>query len=146
MKLPCTLTWMPQELYFTCSHITLQVYRIRLFKPDIPAPDIGDPVTRPRETIILPDTASDRDVYYFPPADHNNKACVIVGSGSLPMGFIPGSSETPPIGCFLDEQKDLGGWIRSQDHEDIPANSGTGRLVRPLEAFDAEDDCDCKKP
>jgi hypothetical protein len=94
-------------------------------------------VLKPRDTILLPDTALERDVYYFPPANTSAVAKIILGS----YYFMPPS---PPVGCFVHDQKDIGGWIKSIDHVEILENRGVAQLGRPLEKFDPEEDCDCE--
>jgi len=132
-NLPFTLTWRPKVLYFTRREVTLQVFQIHLFNPDkesIPS------VTVPREMIILPDTAVGRDVYYFPPADGSAMARIILGSD-------PSRTNSPPIGCFVHEQRDIGAWVKSGDHTDIREKC-VGQFSRPMEKFDPEEDCDCE--
>ncbi|KAF8532084.1 hypothetical protein JB92DRAFT_3104133 [Gautieria morchelliformis] len=167
-ELPYTLTWMPTELYFTCSSKVLRVYRIRLFKnPDRLDKTWGEhDVLMPKRTIFLPGTASQRKVYYFPPVVGSTKARVIVGSevraydvemdenlfggqhDNIPRG-VPeqvdalGVDLSPPIGCYLDETDDFGGWANSNNCLDIPEALGIGKLDRRRERFDYEDDCDC---
>ena len=134
--LPFKLTWRPKVLYLTCRHVTLQVYQIHLFNPDTTKKEMPS-VTKPREIIILPNTAVERDVYYFPPADETEMGRIIVGGD-------PSVTNSPPIGCFVHEQGDLGGWINSSGCQDIPDKRGVGQFTRPLEKFDPEEDCDCE--
>ncbi|KAI5116473.1 hypothetical protein M0805_001636 [Coniferiporia weirii] len=148
-KLPFTLTWMPRELYFTCSDIVLKVYRISLFDSEGTVPGDKNSVLRPREIICLPNSAQEREVYFFPPADGDKTARIIIGS-EVSAGGDTEFEETggvrlnlsPPIGCILHEKNDLGGWISSSDHSDSPKKEGVGRLDRPLEKFNPEEDCD----
>ncbi|KAF8522855.1 hypothetical protein JB92DRAFT_2886428 [Gautieria morchelliformis] len=168
-ELPYTLTWMPTELYFTCSSEVLRVYRIRLFKnPDRLDKTWGEyDVLMPKRTIFLPGTASQRKVYYFPPAVGSTQARVIIGSEvraydvemdenlfggqhdnnprCVPKKVdAPGVDLSPPIGCYLDETDDFGGWGNSHNCLDIPEALGIGKLDRRREKFDYDDDCDCK--
>lgn len=135
-NLPFTLTWTPRELYFTRRDVTLQVYRILLFNSKSVAVGSKFPVMKPQGVILLPDTALERNVYYFPPTNTSSVARVIVGSHLLPP--------SPPVCCLLHEQNDLGGWIQISDNVDIPGDRGVAQLGRPLEKFDPEEDCDCE--
>lgn len=49
---------------------------------------------------------------------------------------------TPPIGFYLDEEKDFGGWGISVAAVEIKNRYRDGHLTRKMEHFDAEDDCD----
>ena len=132
-ELPVTLTWTPKVLYLTSRHVTLQVHQVHLFNSNKTTKGLC--VTRPREVIVLPDTAVERDVYYFPPADGSANAQIIIGSESS-------VTNSPPIGCFVHHEKDLGGWSECQD---IPKKRGFGQFTRPLEKFNPEEDCDCEQ-
>lgn len=164
--LPYTLTWTPDELYFTCSADILQVYRIRLFNHSDKLDKTGGElnVLMPKENVFLPRTACQREVYYFPPFKGCTVARVIVGSeGRVPdentnekgekKGEVQGAPNcvvwlegnlSPPTGCYLDETEDLGGWLDAKDRLNIPEALGIGRLDRRLEKFDYDDDCDCE--
>ncbi|KAG1840607.1 P-loop containing nucleoside triphosphate hydrolase protein [Suillus subalutaceus] len=50
----------------------------------------------------------------------------------------------PPIGCYLDEDSILGGWIDSHARADILQDHGVGHLdpYMPMESFNPDDDCD----
>ncbi|KAJ7492169.1 hypothetical protein FB451DRAFT_519336 [Mycena latifolia] len=168
-NLPFTLTWMPTELYFTCSDYVLTVFRIPLFSASKGSAGKECPVLVPRKPIFLPQTAESRPVYYFPPDDDDDDdraICrVIIGSetrarvtnaisvddqffGSRKdsisaahvFGLLGGLS--PPVGCYLNEQVDLGGWGKSFACSHLPTDLGIGQLDRRLEKFDPEDDCD----
>ena len=167
-RLPFTLTWTPEELYLTCSDITLKVYRIRLFpiSPDETTMPRGLGVLVPQKAIFLPNTARRREVYYFPPGAGNTDARVIIGSEARARQaqstdakdkFFGIQTEASlcatddvfglrgtlslPIGCYLKEV-DLGGWTKSNDLSEIPQDLGIGRLDRRLERFNPDDDCD----
>jgi hypothetical protein len=135
LKLPYTLTWRPEIVYLTCRSVTLQVYKIPLFgegEGRLPC------AMRPKDIIVLPDTATDRDVYYFPPADRTRSSmgCIIIASDSS-------QHYSPTIGCFVHEEKDLGGWISSSECDQTEKKSA-GQLTRPMEKFDPQEDCDCE--
>ena len=49
-----------------------------------------------------------------------------------------------PIGCYINEQIDIAGWVNSEDQTTIPGDLGIGKLDCPLEKFNPEDDCDCR--
>jgi hypothetical protein len=51
---------------------------------------------------------------------------------------------SPPVGCYLDEKEDLGGWGKSEDISNIPEDLGIGKLDQRREKFDPDDDCDCE--
>ena len=164
--LPYTLTWTADGLYFTCSAETLRVYRIRLFNNiNILDKTWGEySVLMPRETMFLPRTASQREVYYFPPPKGSTVARIIVGSeargqdkdakekrgeqedtspSNVPNGVVGLEGNlSPPVGCYLDEAEDLGGWWDAKDRLNIPQALGIGRLDRRREKFDYDDDCD----
>ncbi|KAJ6543109.1 hypothetical protein B0H19DRAFT_957631, partial [Mycena capillaripes] len=165
-KLPCTLTWTATELYFTRSGKTLSVFRIPLFGSDRnESPEMERHVLVPRKPIFLPHTAENRDVYYFPPDGDSTICRVIIGSetrgrkvnetevadqffaahGDSSGKYVFGlqSRLAPPVGCYLDEQTDLGGWRKSDKRSELPGDLGIGQLDQRLEKFDPEDDCDC---
>lgn len=150
-KLPYTLSWTPKHVYLTCRGSALQVYRIRLFNSTTGQ---ASAVTSPREPIFLPCSAEQRDVYYFPPTDGGVIGRIIVGSespsnnlNSLHLVAVDENSNlSPPVGCFMNEEEDLGGWIASTGLSKMPGNRGVGRLDRPLEQFNPEDDCDRECP
>lgn len=137
-KLPYTLTWRPEVVYLTCRSVTLQVYKIPLFGKG----EGGLPCAmKPKEIIVLPDTATERDVYYFPPAE-TTRNC----TGRIIIGSDPSQHYSPPIGCFVHEGKDLGGWISPSECVDRTEKQGACQLTRPTEKFDPEEDCDCEYP
>ena len=57
---------------------------------------------------------------------------------------VQGLPETvsPPIGFYVDVEKDLGGWGASNAEEDIDKDKDKGQLKQKMEIFSAEDDCD----
>ncbi|KAL0959730.1 hypothetical protein HGRIS_011421 [Hohenbuehelia grisea] len=56
--------------------------------------------------------------------------------------FSLGEVLHPPVGCYVKEQDDLGGWGRSIEAEDVVSYRDSGCLSRHLEKFDPSDDCD----
>ncbi|KAJ7492122.1 hypothetical protein FB451DRAFT_1217062 [Mycena latifolia] len=163
-KLPYTLTWTPTDLYFTRSDKALKVFRISLFNTKKVSPVQEHPVLVPRKPIFLPESAQKRRVYYFPPVDKSSAATVIIGSETRGHTTeltgvddqLPGRSKdaliysikhvfgllSPPVGCYLREETDLGGWSKSHDRSELPDDLGIGQLDHRLEKFDPEDDCD----
>ncbi|KAL5043901.1 hypothetical protein BDW71DRAFT_209886 [Aspergillus fruticulosus] len=51
-------------------------------------------------------------------------------------------SVSMPVGFYIPSEKDFGGWIRSDDIVDVPADRGVGQLDSKVERFDVEEDCD----
>jgi hypothetical protein len=164
-RLPFTLTWTPDELYITCSDVTLRVFRIRLFRASAEKNILTlshDPdVLVPQKVIFLPNTAMRREVYYFPPGAGNADSRVVIGSetrstaddkvlGLRTEATMLCATEdviglrgtlSLPIGCYLKES-DLGGWTKSKDLSELPQDLGIGKLDRRLERFNPDDDCD----
>ncbi|KAF8521950.1 hypothetical protein BU17DRAFT_45376 [Hysterangium stoloniferum] len=171
-RLPFTLTWTSDELYLTCSHSTLRVYRIRLFQSHTvnhPGPtnmDKGDGALVLQKTIFLPNTASRREVHYFPPRVGSTAVQIIIGSETTTKEpllkaadnrFFGFEDETalcatdnviglkgilsPPIGCYF-KPTDTGGWINANNLSEMPTDLGIGKLDQRLERFNPDDDCD----
>jgi hypothetical protein len=169
-KLPYTLTWTPRHLYFTRSDSTLKVSRISLFNIEKTSASLQieeHPVLVPRKPIFLPESAGKRQVYYFPPTGESPTSTVIVGSETSGRETqvtgvedqVPGSGLrnrdlivysikqvfgqlSPPVGCYLHQETDLGGWSKSHERSALPDDLGIGQLDRRLEKFDPDDDCD----
>lgn len=131
-KLPFTFTWTPEYLYFSTTDYQLNVYEVRLF-----AGNANESlVTKPRLPVMLPLSASGRQIHYLPPQDGDPRAIVLMGSypgdGSTRIELKSlsadahshdiGSYDTrqvmfyhcPPIGFYLDEEQDMGGWGLSE--------------------------------
>lgn len=168
-RLPFTLTWTAEELYFTVSDVTLRVSRIRLFKDTSLTGETRDTrdVLVPQKTTFLPNTARRRQVHFYPQGLGNLDARVIIGSESRPRNensilsdakFFGVQTEegdscatadvhglrgmlSPPVGCYLTDS-DIGHWVNSKTVTEIPADLGIGRMDRKLEIFNPEDDCD----
>lgn len=141
-RLPFKLTWTPEYLYMTQSHITLRVFRVALFPPKKQDASFRA-VMRPTETILLPESAERRQVHFIPPGKSGQRVRVVIASIIKNGASYALLERTPaPVGCYLDEQADLGGWTDSDYPVDIPRRRGGGRLEQPLEKFDPEEDCD----
>ncbi|KAK3389894.1 hypothetical protein B0H63DRAFT_464493 [Podospora didyma] len=169
-KLPITFTWQPEHVFFSVTGCRLNVYRVSLFKPppgaNIPA------VVVPRLSVMLPLSAIGRQVHYIPPKSPNStRGVVLMGSYGghttvqlkarsanprhLGMGDQQGRDALPypcpPIGFYVDEERNLGGWVPAKiEVDDAVVNAGreqeerlsNGRLVRKVEYFDWDDDVD----
>lgn len=148
--LPYTLTWTDQVLYFVTRDTKLNVIRIPLFRP---AKDGNQTVVcYPRNDVHLPRSATMRDVHYRPPREGVRKGMeglgtVIIGSySSRPAQgmLVLRHAVSPPIGVYISEQHDLGGWICKADAADAKQRHNTtgGRLQGKFEHFDRKEDCD----
>ena len=150
--LPYTLTWTDQNLYFVKRDIKLNVIRIPLFRPAKTGSQ--SVVCYARNDVHLPRTAAMRDVHYFPPSQEGVKrgmaglGTVIIGSySSLPAQgmLVPRHAVSSPIGVYVSEQDDLGGWICKADVTTDTKqrhNNAGGRLQGKFEQFDLKEDCD----
>ncbi|KAG2096525.1 uncharacterized protein F5147DRAFT_716462 [Suillus discolor] len=172
-KMPFTLTWTSKDLYFSCSRKLLQVYRIPLFgSTEEKGKEDQQPVWKPRKPFFLPHSASNRAVYYFPPAENKSgkeqlPARMLIGSDFTALNDIePNEAEEdydillvervidhsvgrrgefhPPIGCYVDEDTNLGGWVDSHARANILQDRGVGHFDMPAERFNSDDDCDCE--
>ncbi|KAJ7349860.1 hypothetical protein DFH08DRAFT_742347 [Mycena albidolilacea] len=161
---PYTLTWTPTELYFTCSDEILQVKRISLFDIGKLATAREHLVLMPRKPVFLPESAGRRKVYFFPPLGDRTAAMVVLGSEtrgaatrliSVDDQLSGGRRDvsmyeikytlglrSPPLGCYLREETDFGGWTKCYDLSKLPEDLGIAQLDRRIEKFDPEDDCD----
>ena len=167
-RLPFTLTWTAEELYFTVSDVVLKVSRIRLFKDTSFIGETGEnrDVLVPQKTTFLPNTARRRPVHFYPQGSGLN-ARVIIESESKTRNEYSAATDTkffglqseegnvcattvvhglrgmlsPPIGCYLTEN-DIGNWAHSKTVTEIPEDLGIGKMDRKLEIFNPEDDCD----
>ncbi|KAG6906977.1 hypothetical protein DXG01_011142 [Tephrocybe rancida] len=137
-NLPFTLTWSERMLYVTERSLTLKIYRISLFA-EKSADESVYPIFRPEKTIAMPGTSLRRNVHFFPSSQEGNDcARLILGPHSVYPRHLP------PIGCFLNEEIDLGGWVRSAGTQHVPDAQGDGQLIRPMERFNPEEDCDLR--
>ena len=160
-KTPCRLTWAPNELYISSSidYNQLTIFRIGLFKPLEEANIKSSLVLIPNLPTFLPDSARARGVRYFPPRTRGACATVFIGSRSITLsdrqkyrglGLVSDDKKdqrlpialSPPIGFYLMEDVDLGGWATSCVVVNPKDDPSDGILLRRKERFDAEDDCD----
>lgn len=170
-KLPFTFTWTSKDLYFSCSGKSLQVYRIPLFSTTEEKTEDQQPVWTPKKPFFLPYSAINRAVHYLPPAVNKSgkeqlPARIIIGSGFTALKDIePNEAEEeygallvkrviehsfrggefyPPVGCHVDEDTNLGGWVDSHARANILQDRGVGHLDPriPVEHFNPDDDCD----
>ncbi len=155
---PYTLTWMPRDLYFTCSKTPLKVYRVALFNPNKGISEGSAPSALVlKEPIILPETARERKVHFFPSDSDCSPSRIIIGSKTksedmrdmlrqhiIKVGYdgFTGDTPSPPIGCYVSKS-DVGEWVESTDRSTIADDLGVGRFDRLKEKFNPEDDCDC---
>lgn len=148
--LPYTLTWTNQFLYFVKRDTKLNVIRIPLFRPA--KTGYQSVVCYARNDVHLPRTAAMRDVHYYPPQEGVKRGMaglgsVIIGSySSMPAQgmLVPRDAVSLPIGVYVSEQDDLGGWICKADVIDTKQrhNNAGGRLQGKFEQFDLKEDCD----
>lgn len=164
-RMPVEVTWTPKEVHLSSSSDTnqLTLFRVDLFPP---AKDIVNheysAVSVPKLPILLPASARSRSVHYYPPQPNSKDALILVGSwackpdaeddkdkttpedGRGDFDTVRGLPETvsPPIGFYVDVDKDLGGWGASNAEEEIDKDKDKGQLKQKMEIFAAEDDCD----
>jgi hypothetical protein len=159
-KLPFIFTWTPDHLYFSISGNRLNVFRIELFNP---APSVP-PVSVPQLSVMLPLSASCRQVHYLPRGDSGGRGIVLIGSYGghsrvqlkhrsvkavrLGMGDCLNKDlldyPCPPVGFYIEEERDLGGWgaISKESVVDSRERFRDGKLVRKIESFNWRDDVD----
>jgi hypothetical protein len=151
-SLPYTFTWTPKELYVTTRGETLNVCRIPLFRQTLD--NSVSSICYGQKEIFLPRTAASRNVYYFPPPQgakrgKEDQATVIIGShSSIPSQglVVPKYQASLPIGFYLSENSDLGGWGCRAAPKELGGrkkeNRAGGRLQGKFEKFDLTEDCD----
>ncbi|EKM58423.1 uncharacterized protein PHACADRAFT_207247 [Phanerochaete carnosa HHB-10118-sp] len=142
-RLPCTLTWTNDHVYVTWSGLTLVVYRIPLFHQQ--ARDVSNldmEVRHPKETILLPASAKNRDVFFFP-AEATPFAQVIIGGPVIREKVaVPSAGDlTTPLGCLLHPEDHLGGWLTAENAAKKSRYREAGQFNVPLEQFDPDVDC-----
>ena len=163
--MPVEVTWSPKEVYLSSSS---ESNRLTLFRVDLfpLAKDDADPehnvVSVPKLPILLPASAQSRTVQYYPPQSNGTHALILIGSlapkpdaddderepaqedVSNEVDTVQGLPEpvSPPIGFYVDVEKDLGGWGASNAEEEIDKDKDKGQLKQKMEIFSAEDDCD----
>lgn len=165
-RMPVEVTWAEKEVYLSNSSDSnlLTLLRVELFPP------VKDPVSAdynavsvPKLPILLPESARSRSVHYYPPQPDTTHALIIIGSWACKSDSddkitnrkspddalnendtTQGLPETvsPPIGFYVDVEKDLGGWGASNAEEEIDKDKDKGQLKQKMEIFAAEDDCD----
>ena len=162
-RMPVEITWAEKEVYLSSSSDSnlLTLLRVNLFPPvkESTAADYNA-VSVPKLPILLPESARSRSVHYYPPQANTTHALILIGSWaskpdsdnekSTPQDdreeydTIQGLPETvsPPIGFYVDVEKDLGGWGASNAEEEIDKDADKGQLKQKMEIFAAEDDCD----
>ncbi|KDN63409.1 hypothetical protein CSUB01_11577 [Colletotrichum sublineola] len=141
-KLPFTFVWSSDHLFFTVSGTRLNVFRIFLLKP--PSSISHSIATTPKLPVMLPLSASGRQVFYLPPqAGEGSEASggrgiVLIGSYAAlyhrvqlhhrsirvelqGMGNVVHKElldyASPAVGFYVDEEKDLGGWDKIDGEE-----------------------------
>ena len=162
-RMPIEITWVEKEVYLSSSSELnlLTLLRVDLFPPakESAAADYNA-VSVPKLPILLPESARSRSVHYYPPQPKTTLALILIGSfaskpdsnndkstredGPEEYDTIQGLPETvfPPIGFYVDVEKDLGGWGASNAEEEIDKDADKGQLKQKMEIFAAEDDCD----
>lgn len=162
-KLPVTFTWTEDNVYLTMNvHCRLRVFRIALLRR---AGDQNRPsaplVSVPREATMLPLSAMNRQVQYFPAAGSARRqglgaGLVLMGSQDGKTGVRLQSSDagccdpdpslamhpSAPMGFWVHEERDFGGWVPCDAEEKVENGFRDGRLTRKMERFNADDDCD----
>lgn len=165
-RMPVEVTWAEPQVYLSRSsgfnHLVL--LRVELFPPPKTPGEDMDLVTVPKLPIILPESARSRTVQYFPPNQRSRPhGLVLIGSWAAsqtgadeqlatkdaaaaahewdPVQGLPGAV-SPPIGLWLREEEDLGGWGKSTVEEVIDKNRDKGAWKGKMEIFAPEDDCD----
>ncbi|OCL03472.1 hypothetical protein AOQ84DRAFT_433927 [Glonium stellatum] len=162
-RLPYSLTWTPKAVYLTKSSLTLDVIKVPLFRSD--AADAAEPVLAEvsRGPVFLPRSTElfIRPVYYFPPvpgvkAERRDQATVILGAQApMPMPTPPPGTKgmfarkhesAPPMGFFVQEQAQMGGWRKLESGEGGEGGKERaprgGKLHAKFEKFDRVEDCD----
>jgi hypothetical protein len=164
-RLPITFSWTADYLYLSFTDYKLNVIRTGLFKPTTGVPL----VTVPKLPIMLPLSSIGRQIYYIPSRLDDPRAIVLIGSyegsnglkaqwrqhaANQEKGRIgeyamvhkrePMPYPCPPVGIYLDEELDLGGWLPSKAEKAIESGRKfrDGRLVRPIEYFNFQEDYD----
>lgn len=112
-KFPYTLHWTRSHLYATRTSPALQVYRIPLFQEEHDELDPRDNVGTqfPKEAIPLPASAAEREVFFFPSEDGAFAHVVVGGLIVRNVGFSLPRNVVTPVGCVLNIEEDIGGWV-----------------------------------
>lgn len=164
-RMPIEVTWAEKEVYLSSSSDTnqLTLLRVDLFSPAKQStPADYNAVSVPKLPILLPESARSRSVHYYPPRPNTTHARILIGSWASEPDADDGKDKTtpkdapnendtiqglpetvsPPIGFYVDVEKDLGGWGASNAEEEIDKDKDKGQLKQKMEIFAAEDDCD----
>ncbi|KAF4461134.1 Ankyrin repeat [Fusarium albosuccineum] len=141
--LPFAFTWGDNMLHLTLSDSCLHVYRITIPKVGEVKDKTKDSDTArkenlkftvlvPKEKILLPRSARNRSVQFFPAKEPDANNLVIIGPRY-------GNHPRPPCGVYLSEQQ-LGGWVIQSDEDTsrTPQKRLAGLLEEPW-----DDDTDC---
>lgn len=158
--MPAEVTWAPKEVYLSSSSERdhLVVFRVELFASTKSEDGESSAVTVPRQIILLPGSARSRCVHYFPSKEGASHALVLIGSwAAKPKDHEEASNDdegaewdgvqglpdstSPPIGFYVSEETDLGGWGPSSAAMEISKDTEKGMLKPKMERFVAEDDC-----
>ncbi|RDW90659.1 uncharacterized protein DSM5745_02434 [Aspergillus mulundensis] len=82
-------------------------------------------------------------------ATHNEGGFQVEGTAWIPQCEAVRGVEgavSMPVGFYISNEKDFGGWVRSDDIVDVPADRGVGQLDYKVERFDVEEDCGDLEP
>jgi hypothetical protein len=162
--MPIAVTWAEKKVYLSSSSDTnlLSLLRVDLFSPTKEVADAEyNAVSVPKLPILLPESARSRSVHYYPPRADSSHGLIVMGSWAHkldpsddkkeitedaadrydPVHGLP-ETVSPPIGFYVDVEKDLGGWGPSSAEEKIDRERDKGQLKQKMEIFAAEDDCD----
>ena len=153
--LPAEITWTSRHVYLSAASREknlLSLLRIELFPLSHDGTSQKDSggqnqsITVPRLPIFLPESAQSRKVHYFPPAKPcDTTGLIFLGSWACdPLGksqTLDGENEavanaasghpervSPPIGFYVNEKDDLGGWIPSNASVQMDSASDKGML------------------
>ena len=158
-KLPITFTWTSNHLHLSISGSRLNIFRVELFKSGLSVP----PVVVPQLPVMLPLSATRRQVYYLPPGGSAVRGMVLMGgyggycqvqlkacsTKATRLGMGDNGSQKvlpypcPSVGFYIDTQ-DFGGWgaAREKIVVDSEERFRDGKLVRKMEFFNSEEDID----
>ena len=153
------VTWTPKEVYLSSSSESNQlvIFRLGLFSTTKSKDEEPSTVLVPRKIVLLPETARSRSVYYFPPKAGESHGLVLIGSWACKpesdkvheddeaseWDTVKGLGKTtsPPIGFYVHEEADLGGWGPSNAEAELRMDTDKGQLKPKMERFVPEDDC-----
>lgn len=141
-NLPITFNWAPEYVYLSLSGHRLNVIRVRLFRSEAAPKGPAEPIAcAPRLPVMLPLSATGRQVHYLPPPSSAGETTDCAGAdrrGIVLMGSYGGYGDRvqlrpsvevphrdhcgvdaghtmpypcPPVGFYVDEERDFGGWV-----------------------------------